>query len=312
MAELAPGIRERGSAMTPPEGTGPLSQVLLEHAAPERHDALRAMPELESLLAEHLVKAREAWPDVTVTPEAFLRHLARHLPAEVSPSEALHAVRADDLYLACACAAGEPQALRHFERHVLAKLTSRLAPPPGVTLDEVLQVARQRLLLGVAGSAPKIAEFSGRGALTGWVRIVASRIAGELQSQAGRQELFSEPPQALARLLSHDDPERQVLQAHSRQVLTDALQAALADLTERERALLRLHHVHGLTMDRIATMYREPRSSVARHVAQARERLLKLTRRELATRLKMDAREVQSLLGLVQSRLDLSLHRLMD
>ncbi|RKH70234.1 RNA polymerase subunit sigma-70, partial [Corallococcus sp. AB032C] len=33
---------------------------------------------------------------------------------------------------------------------------------------------------------------------------------------------------------------------------------------------------------------------------------------ELAARLKLDGREVESLLGLVQSRLDLSLHRLMS
>jgi RNA polymerase sigma-70 factor (ECF subfamily) len=290
---------------------GPLTALLLAHAPPERRAGLRALPGLEALLEDFLAKGQTAWPGVTLAPEHFLRHLARHLPAEGAPADTLHQLRAADLYLACACAESEPQALELFERHVLQKMTSRLGLPSGVSLDEVLQVARQRLLLGVAGSAPKIAEFSGRGSLSGWVRIVASRIARELLSRAGRQELFSDNPQALERMLSGDDPERDLLRAHSRQVLSEALQAALAALSERERALLRLHHLHGLTMDRIATMYREPRSSVARHVAQARERLLKLTRRELATRLKLDRNELESLLGLVQSRLDLSLHRLM-
>lgn len=294
--------------MTP----APLTELLLAHVPPERREKLRAVPGLEALLEEHLAKGRAAWPDVTLTPEHFLRHVARHLSPEGPPEDALRQLHTADLYLACACAAGEPQALRHFERHVLAKVATRLGQPPGVTLDEVLQVARQRLLLGVAGTPPKIAEFAGRGALAGWVRIVASRIARELRSQAGRQELLSDTPHALERLLSGGDPERELLQAHSRQVLTESLQAALADLTERERALLRLHHLHGLTMDRIATMYGEPRSSVARHVAQARERLLKLTHRELASRLKLNGQELESLLGLVQSRLDLSLHRLMD
>ena len=45
---------------------------------------------------------------------------------------------------------------------------------------------------------------------------------------------------------------------------------------------------------------------------QSRERLLKLTRGELASRLKLDGSELESLLGLVRSRLDLSLNRLMD
>ena len=298
--------------MTSSEAAPPLTALLLAHVPPERREALGALPGLEALLEEHLAKGREAWPSVTLAPEHFLRHLARHLPPEGVPADTLRQVRAADLYLACACAESEPQALELLERHVLQKLTSRLGLPPGVTLDEVLQVARQRLLLGVAGSAPKIAEFSGRGSLSGWVRIVASRIAQELLSRDGRQEPFSDPPQALERMLSGNDPERDFLQAHSRQVVSEALQAALAELSERERALLRMHHLHGLTMDRIATMYREPRSTVARHVAQARERLLKLTHRELAVRLKLPPRELESLLGLVQSRLDLSLHRLMD
>jgi RNA polymerase sigma-70 factor (ECF subfamily) len=56
----------------------------------------------------------------------------------------------------------------------------------------------------------------------------------------------------------------------------------------------------------------ESRSSVARRIAQARERLPRLTRSELASRLNLAGPEVESLLGLVRSRLDFSLHRLMD
>jgi RNA polymerase sigma-70 factor (ECF subfamily) len=149
--------------------------------------------------------------------------------------------------------------------------------------------------------------------LLAWVRIIGVRIVGELASQAGRQELFDEPPETLARMLAPDDPEKDLLKEDSRQALVTALRTALAVMPERERALLRLHHIHGLTMDRLATMYGEPRSSIARRVMQARERLLKLTRGDLASRLKLEGSELESLLGLVRSRLDLSLlHQLMD
>ncbi|NVJ09910.1 sigma-70 family RNA polymerase sigma factor [Myxococcus sp. AM001] len=288
-----------------------LTPLLLAGAPESLHDTLRSAPALEALLTELLDTGRAAWPTVTLAPAALLRHVGRHLRTEGTPLEALEQLHAADVYLACACAQGEPQALQLFEKHVLQKVAARLSRHLTALVDEVLQVTRQRLLLGVHGGAPKIAEYSGRGSLGGWVRIVASRVGGELLEQADRHEQTSTPPEALEQLLSRDDPERDVLQAHSRQALSESLQAALATLSERERALLRLHHLHGLTMDRIATLYAEPRSSVARHVAQARERLLKGTHRELATRLKLDGREVESLLGLVQSRLDLSLHRLM-
>jgi RNA polymerase sigma-70 factor (ECF subfamily) len=49
-----------------------------------------------------------------------------------------------------------------------------------------------------------------------------------------------------------------------------------------------------------------------RQVAHARERLLKLTRVELAARMRLEGSELESLLGLVRSRLDLSLNRLLD
>ncbi|MFP2932430.1 sigma factor-like helix-turn-helix DNA-binding protein [Pyxidicoccus sp. 3LG] len=89
------------------------------------------------------------------------------------------------------------------------------------------------------------------------------------------------------------------------------LREVLAAMPERERALLRLHHLHGFTMDRLATLYGESRSSLQRQVAHARERLLKLTRTALAGRLRLEAPELESLLGLVRSRLDLSLNRLL-
>jgi len=290
---------------------GSLTALLRAQVPPERSAGLEAVEGLETLLRELLEKGRGAWPAVTLTAETFVRHVARHLPGE-GVSEVLRQLHGADLYLACACAAGERQALFAFEQQILQKVPARLGQISASTVDEVLQVMRQRLLLGRGDTPPRIADYSGRGPLLAWVRIIGVRIVGELASQNGRQELFDEPPETLARMLAPDDPEKDLLKEDSRQALVTALRTALAVMPERERALLRLHHIHGLTMDRLATMYGEPRSSIARRVMQARERLLKLTRGELASRLKLEGSELESLLGLVRSRLDLSLYRLMD
>ena len=69
-----------------------------------------------------------------------------------------------------------------------------------------------------------------------------------------------------------------------------------------------LHHLHGFTMDRLATMDGESRSGVARRVLQSRERLL---RAERVGRLKPDDAALDSLLGRVNSQRDMSLNRLM-
>jgi len=290
---------------------GSLEALFRAHLPPERSAGLEHLEGLETLLRGLLSAGRAAWPSVTLAPETFVRHLVRHLPGEGSVA-VLRQLHATDLFLACACAEGERQSLLAFEQHVLQKVPARLGQLPTSTVDEVLQVLRQRLLLGRGDTPPKIADYSGRGPLLAWVRIIAVRIVGELASQEGRQMLFDEPPETLARMLAADDPERDLLKEDSRQALATALRSALAAMPERERALLRLHHIHGLTMDRLSTMYGEPRSSVARRVMQARERLLKLTRGALASQLKLEGSELESLLGLVNSRLDLSLNGLMD
>lgn len=288
---------------------GDLAALLRAHVPRERSVALEQVEGLEEFLSGLYAAGKAKWPSVPLGPERFVRHLARHLPD--GSLDVIRQLHAADLYLACACAEGEPLALQAFEQHILQRVPSRLGPLPESTLDEVLQEVRQRLLLGRGDTPPRIADYSARGPLLAWVRIIAARIAGELASQQGRQVLFDDPPEVLARMLSANDPERTLLREDSRQALAEALRKALAALPERERALLRLHHLHGLTMDRLSAMYRESRSGVARRVAQARERLLELTREELASRLNLAGPEVESLLGLVRSRLDLSLGRLM-
>ncbi|SEL87693.1 RNA polymerase sigma-70 factor, ECF subfamily [Stigmatella aurantiaca] len=296
--------------MSEASNVGSFSALLMAHAVPQRRAALAQVPALEALLAPHCAAARAQWPGFSWSAERFLRHLARHLPEQ--PGEMLRQLHAADLYLACACAEGERLALHAFEQHVLQRVPSRLGALPAATVDEVLQVLRARLLLGRGEAPARIADYSGRGPLLAWVRIIATRVAAELVSQQGRQELFDEPPETLARMLAADDPERALLREDSRRVLLEALRQALGALPERERTLLRLHHLHGLTMDRLSAMYGESRSGVARRVAHARERLLALTHAELAGRLKLAGSELQSLLGLVRSRLDFNLHHLME
>jgi RNA polymerase sigma-70 factor (ECF subfamily) len=290
-------------------GPGALSTLLRAHASAERRAALEQVEGLEALLREHHAAGQAQWPSVPLKPERFVQHLARHLPE--GGGDALRSLHAADLYLACACSEGHPLALHAFEQHILQRVPPRLGQLSESTLDDVLQELRHRLLVGRGEAPPRIADYSGRGPLLAWVRIIASRIVGEVANQQGRQVLFDEPPEVLARMLSSNDPERELLKEDSRQVLAEALRKALAALSERDRALLRLHHLHGLTMDRLSAMYGESRSGVARRVAQARERLMELTRSELSARLNLGGSEVESLLGLVQSRLDLSLRGLM-
>ncbi|QRK09876.1 RNA polymerase subunit sigma-70 [Archangium violaceum] len=290
--------------------TDPLAALLRAGVPPERRAELETVEGLEMLLHKHVEAARNAWPTLKLPAEAFVRHLARHLPAGKAP-EVLRILNGADLYLACACATGEPSALRAFEQNILRHIPARLGALSPSMVEEVLQVLRERLLVGSAESPPRIASYGGRGPLLTWVGITAARIAGELVDRNGREVLVTEPPEAFARMLASGTPENDLLREDARQLLIEALRKAVAALPERERALLRLHHFHGFTMDRLALMYGDSRSGVARKVASAREQLLERVRAELAPQLKHDHLATESLLGLVRSQLDISIQRML-
>ncbi|MCE9673405.1 RNA polymerase subunit sigma-70 [Myxococcus stipitatus] len=288
----------------------PLAARLRAELSPRTAALVDAVESLEALLERHVASARETWPGLTLDVPTFLQHLARHLPDENAP-EVLRQLHASDLYLACACATGEEAALLGFEHHVLRRIPDRLHALPRDLVDEALQRLREQLLLGRDGVPAKISTYSGRGPLLAWVTISAARLASQLAGREGQHLAADKSAESYVQLLAPGDPELELLRKDSRAVVVEVLRKVLAALPGPERALLRLHHLHGYSMTQLATVFGESRSGVARRVLLARERLLKLTRTELASRLQLDDTQLESFLGLIRSRLDLSLSGLM-
>ncbi len=70
-----------------------------------------------------------------------------------------------------------------------------------------------------------------------------------------------------------------------------------------------MHYLDGLNIDEIGASFRVHRSTVARWLAQARERILEETRKLLSSRLQIGRAEAESVIHLVQSQLDVSIYR---
>ncbi|WP_224243202.1 sigma-70 family RNA polymerase sigma factor [Hyalangium gracile] len=272
--------------------------------------ALRAHAGLEQALAGLVREAREAWPRVDMDAGAFLAYVAERLPSTGEAGEVLASLRAGELFLAFACVRGDARALEALDAHVLSQVGTWLPREAPSLVDELRQALSQRLLVPVDGVAPKLASYSGRGPLEQWVRAVALRLHIDQQRAAPREQPVGEAPAELAERLGAD-PELAFIRERHQEDFRVAFRAALGRLEARERNLLRLHHVHGLSMDSVAATYQAPRSTVARWVARARERLLALTREELTSRLGLTPDELDSMLRLVSSQLDVSLRQLL-
>jgi len=263
---------------------------------------------LEAELSRALETARAANPGIAIDDDVFLRYLAEHVPVDELPLDgALRDMRVDHLYLACACASGDERAIAALERahfgHVRAGLAQmRLSEEQ---MSEVNQRVRERLLVAAGGKTPRIADYSGRGDLGRWLRAVAVRLAIDSIRSRGRE--VAPGDDALADMaVPGDDPELAHLKDRYSSEFRAAVKAAIGALDAETRGDLRLYYLDGLRLEELASLHRVAISTVSRRLAKARESVLADTRRRLREKLALSEQDVESVLGLIASRLELS------
>jgi RNA polymerase sigma-70 factor, ECF subfamily len=257
-------------------------------------------------------RGRAAWADLAVDPELFAGYLGERMPPEedADVGGVLRELHAADLYLACACANEVPGAVRAADEAYLSSTSSALhhLDGPSEFADEVRQILRDKLFVASAGAPPKIVGYSGRHPLAAWIRIAARRVGISLRR--GESVRAKVSAAALSEVLpSGADPELDYLKARYRAEFREAFQAAVAALTDRERVMLRLSLVEGLSHDKIAPIYGVTQPTITRWIAKARESISESTHRILCERLQLGASEVHSIAKLVYSELHLSLAR---
>jgi RNA polymerase sigma-70 factor (ECF subfamily) len=119
---------------------------------------------------------------------------------------------------------------------------------------------------------------------------------------------MSQPPEVEA---SSADPELALLRARYRDQFKEAFAMAIASLSPRERTVLRLHTLDGVTLARIGALYQKDTSTVSRWLEQVRRALLTVTRAHLATRLHLDDAALDSVMRAADPEMSVSLHRLL-
>ena len=269
---------------------------------------------IETTITRLHAAATETWRPVTLELDVFAGHLATCVaaaPGRPDPLVAVAALHASDLYLACAAGHGLPHAREAFVRTFLSSIAGAVQgiERDETFVDEVRQALHERLLLKTDGP-PRILSYGGRAPLGSWVAVAAQRLAlGLLQSEGARRraaERAGDEP-----LPVELDPELQYLKARYRDEFKAALTTAIARLPERERTVMRLNTVGGLTLARIGTMLGVDESTVSRWIQRARGTILAETQRELGERLGLRVADVPSVARLVTSQLDVSIARLL-
>jgi len=244
-------------------------------------------------------EGRRAWPDLAVPQERFAAHVAA--VAKDTPVERLCI---PDLYLAFACAIGADKAVETLEKSHFSRLDPLLKRlgASGATGDEVKQRLRERLVVN-----KKIATYSGKGDLWRWLKVAATREALHLLK---REKKGRTPSDELEDAVSPaDSPELELLKRTYRAEFKSAFQETLRSLEPRPRTILRYYLVDGLNIDEIGQIYGVHRATAARWIERVREDLLLGTRERLMGQIRVSGGEIDSIMRLIQSRLDVSVQR---
>jgi RNA polymerase sigma-70 factor (ECF subfamily) len=258
----------------------------------------------EDSLASAIDEARRAWPEVSLSNEAFAAHVEAKLGARASSRGEIHTT---DLFLACACAHRDPAAFRRFEatyfdeiQHVCARF-----PALPVSQDDVRQRLREKLFLA---DPPSVAGYGGKGDLRAWFRAAVLHLVLNITSRESRevptQDCFFQ-----AILDASPSAEAAYLRRACQQEFEEAFAVALAELPSRDRSLLRYAFNDKLTIDEIGGIFQVHRATAARWIQKAQIVLVESTRTALARRLGISETEADSVVRGALSSLGTSLFR---
>lgn len=254
--------------------------------------------------------AAAAWTDeIAIEQHVFEEYLVARVPADAD-ADAIARLHVADLYLACACVHGDPRALAVFEatrmrdvRDAIARLRVQAS-----AVDDLCQMTREKLLVGTPERPARLAEYAGRGALRGWVRVVATRLAlNALRDQKPERPLDEALVAASAEGAA--SPELAYLRERHGAQLDTALARAMDALTPPERVLLRQRFVDGLSTEQIAKLYRVHRITILRRLEAVLRAIRTRTKQSLERDFGCAPSVATSVVNLVLSQTHLSVGR---
>jgi len=204
------------------------------------------------------------WPRIQLAFEAF----ARHCEALFDSQGTADGRDGADVFLCCACALGDREALRTFEHEVgsVARLAISRVRDDSAFVDETLEEVWDKLLFGPSA---KVAQYGGLGPLGAWVRVAASRTAlDRCRSLGVAMARHVELTDALA--ACEESAELTLARARYGEAFQSALREAVAKLPVRERNALRMHVCGNCNIDEIGRAYRVHRATAARWLERAK------------------------------------------
>jgi RNA polymerase sigma-70 factor (ECF subfamily) len=255
-------------------------------------------------------RARAARPAILIDASLFADYVDARLGANADQST-LSALHGADLYLAYGCALRLAAAITAFETEVMEEVNAALRRLrlQRATVDDLSQLVRQKLLMGNDGGQGKIGEYSGRGPLTGWARVVATRLALNMLREKSPESPVEDALLDAVVVPGGSPAELEYLRQRYEADLRQAFARAMETLTAEHRLLLRQRYLDGLTTGDLARLHGGHRITIARRIEKLLRGLRLRTTGFLERGLGCDKRAAESIVNQMLPEMDLSIER---
>ena len=210
-------------------------------------------------------------------------------------------IRADDLCLIIACEQGDERAWEHLVtdfdstvRSAARKITSN--SEDAEDLASSIWAELYGLRLDAEGNKKsKLAYYSGRGSLAGWLRAVVGQLAVDqfrkvskfVQVEEDREfeNLANEAAMDGNGLVSQGaNPEDDFTDRETKSDVTEALSTAIAGLPDEDRLVMKLYYFDQLKLKDIATTFGYHEATASRRLTRIQNDIRKLVENELRSK----------------------------
>lgn len=228
------------------------------------------------------------------------KYLLRDNPnaAHIEIEAFIQEIRADDLCLIVACERGDERAWEDLAANFDSTVKSAARKISSNNEDaEDLASSIWAELYGLRQDAEgnkksKLAYYSGRGSLAGWLRAVVSQLAVDQYRKQSRfvqieetrefENLASEDGNYLAP--HNENPEELLTEKQSSSDVSEALRTAVADLDAEDRLILQLYYFDDLKLKNIAATFGYHEATASRKLARVQNEIRKSVEKSLRQR----------------------------
>ncbi len=245
--------------------------------------------------------ARAAWQGIAAAAGAEPRAVP----------DLLKALRSEDLALALGCARGNERAWETIcSNYRSALYEAAFAFTHGEVAARELADSLLADLYGLvsvpSGGSSRFAYFHGRSSLKTWLRAVLYQ---KFVDDYRRQSRLEPLPEAAAEPASSPSSVSERDDRRYAECLSEAVEAALAELPARQKLLLSYYYVQELTLKQIGRITGEHEATISRHLEASRKRLRRRIEGHLRKVRKLSAFEIDRCLDFAARGVAVNLER---